>query len=64
MKKVLVLSLLFTLILLSSPSSADGVTYCFPSSAECVRIDNYVNNTLISTSVYYGIKVSAPPAIQ
>ncbi len=60
MKKGLVFSLLFIFSLLGYFASADDVTYCVPSTAECVRIDNYVGSTKVSTSIYYGTKTSAP----
>lgn len=39
-------------------------TYCIPTQAECERVDSYLNGVKISTSIYYGVKVTGPPPSQ
>lgn len=63
MKKTLRYLIISSLVFTANQISVSQVTYCYPpSDKECVRVEQYVGNVLVSTTVYYGVKGSPPPS--
>jgi hypothetical protein len=60
MKKISLFIAFFFVSIIGNKVAA-GTTYCIPTTAECERVDNYLNGIKISTTIVYGYKVTVPP---